>query len=151
MFCLKLFLILCLANAVLSKATFQSISVFCAKESHRLGPMDLKIAIPQQIKPTTVTLQMTKSTDFRQNFLCDFHICWFSEEPACDAQQQPEAIRGGRKLTRPLLQLHPRGIEDGLEIEDFLFDKNLEKNFCKMLAIEIGKSLGEISYCKKTL
>jgi hypothetical protein len=90
-----------------------------------------------------VTLLRTKSIDFRQNYLCDFHL-WFSEEPACDAQQQPEAIRGGRQFARPLLQLHPRGIEDGLEVEGFFFDKNLEKNFCKMLAIETGKSFGKM-------
>jgi hypothetical protein len=91
-----------------------------------------------------VTLQLTKSTDVRQNYLCDLHL-WFSEEPACDAQQQPEAIRGGRQFARPLLQLHPRGIEDGLEIEGFLFDKNFGKiTSCEMLAVETGKSFGEI-------
>ncbi len=26
-------------------------------------------------KPTTMTRQLTKSQDFRQNYLCDFHLC----------------------------------------------------------------------------
>jgi hypothetical protein len=48
MFCTKLLLILTFTNAVLSKMTFRSIFVsydgdLCAKEIHRLGPMDLKI------------------------------------------------------------------------------------------------------------
>jgi hypothetical protein len=42
----------------------------CAKEIQ--GPMDLKI-YPSK-KSATVTRQLTKSIDFRQNYLWDFHL-----------------------------------------------------------------------------
>jgi hypothetical protein len=42
--------------------------VLCAKEIQRLGPMELKIYTPSKI-PATVTQQLTKSVDFRQNYL----------------------------------------------------------------------------------
>jgi hypothetical protein len=29
----------------------------------------------QSMKPMTVTRQLTKSPDFRQNYFCDFHLC----------------------------------------------------------------------------
>ncbi len=41
-------------------------------EIHRLGPMDLKIHTLAK-KTATVTRQLTKSTDFYKNHLCDFH------------------------------------------------------------------------------
>jgi hypothetical protein len=47
------------------------------KKSLWLGPMDLK-TIAYRKKPTTVTQQLTKSRDFRQNYLCDFHFCSLS-------------------------------------------------------------------------
>ncbi len=47
---------------------------FCYdKEIHRLCSMDLKI-YSLEIKNTTVTRQLTKSRDFCQNYLCDFHL-----------------------------------------------------------------------------
>jgi hypothetical protein len=66
-FCLKLLLILNVKNGVLSKTTFGSIfvspdGVLCTKEMHK------------SIKPVTVTRQLTKSIDFHQNYLCDFHL-----------------------------------------------------------------------------
>jgi hypothetical protein len=66
-FCLKLLLILNLTNSVLSKTTFGSIfvspdGVLCTKEIHKSK------------KPATVTRQLTKSLDFHQNCLCDFHL-----------------------------------------------------------------------------
>ena len=47
MFCFKLLLILNFTNAVISKTIFGSIflsqdGILCAKEIHRIGPMDLK-------------------------------------------------------------------------------------------------------------
>jgi hypothetical protein len=32
-------------------------------------------------KPTTVTRQLTKSRDFRQNCLCEFHLWCIGEDP----------------------------------------------------------------------
>ncbi len=43
------------------------------KESHRLGPIDSTNLEPWK-KPATVTRQLTKSQDFRQNYFCDFHL-----------------------------------------------------------------------------
>ncbi len=65
MFCLKLLLILNLTNAVLlKKSIFESYDgVLCAKEIHRLGPMDLKIYNLAK-KPASVTRQLTKSIRF---------------------------------------------------------------------------------------
>jgi hypothetical protein len=80
MLCLKLLLIN-LTNSVLSKTTFGSIfvsldGVLCTKEIHRLGPMDSSV-YPSK-KPATVTRQLTKSIDFRQYYLCDFHLWDFA-------------------------------------------------------------------------
>jgi hypothetical protein len=36
--------------------------------------MGLKSSTQPRKKPTTVTRQLTKSRDFRQNYLCDFHL-----------------------------------------------------------------------------
>jgi hypothetical protein len=44
---------------------------------HRLGPLELKIyirSLESSKKPMTVTPQLTKSRDFRKNYLCDFHL-----------------------------------------------------------------------------
>ncbi len=49
------------------------VGVLCAIEIYRLGPMDLKIYNLEK-KPKTVTRQLTKSQDFRQSYLCDFHL-----------------------------------------------------------------------------
>jgi hypothetical protein len=47
----------------------------CAKEIHRLGPTIFKKSIYPGKKPATATRQLTKkSTYFRQNYLCDFHL-----------------------------------------------------------------------------
>ncbi len=56
-------------NTVLSITTFGSIFVsqdgaLCAKEIHRLGPMDLEICTLAK-KPSTVTGQLIKSINFR--------------------------------------------------------------------------------------
>ncbi len=72
------YIVLNLTNAVLSKTIFGSIlvsydGVLCAKEIHRLGPTDLKIYTLAK-KLATVTRQLTKSIDFRQIYLCDFHL-----------------------------------------------------------------------------
>ncbi len=56
MFCLKLLQILNFTNAVLSKTPSEA---FRLAIGDRLGPM---------------TLQLTKSRDLRQNYLCDFHL-----------------------------------------------------------------------------
>ncbi len=44
---------------------------WCAKEIHWLGPTDLKIYYK---KPATVIQKLTESIDFRQNYICDFHL-----------------------------------------------------------------------------
>ncbi len=78
-FYFKLLLILNLTNAVLSKTTFRSIfvlqdDVLCAKEIHRLGPVDLKIYTLAKNPRLHVTRKLTKSIDFHQDYLCDFHL-----------------------------------------------------------------------------
>jgi hypothetical protein len=53
-------------------------SLFCLKllllrqEIHGLGPMDLQIYGIEK-KTRIVTRQLTKSRDFCQNYICDFH------------------------------------------------------------------------------
>ncbi len=46
--------------------------VLCDKETHS-RPYGFKNLQPRK-KPTTVTRQLTKSRDLRQNYLCDFHL-----------------------------------------------------------------------------
>ncbi len=79
MFCLRLLLILNLTNTVLSKTSFGSIfvsldGVLCAKEIHRLGPMDFKIhTLPKNLR--TVTRQLTIYINFLAKLsLCDYHL-----------------------------------------------------------------------------
>ncbi len=68
-----------MTNAVLSKATFGSIfvsldGVLCAKEIHRLGPMDFKIYI--LAKNPRLWLDSYKIYRFSSKllYLCDFHL-----------------------------------------------------------------------------
>jgi hypothetical protein len=87
-FCSKLLLFLNLTNAVLSKPTFGSIfvsknGVLCAKEIHRLGTLDLKIYYLSKKNHDCVTRQLTKSTDFRQNYLCEIRLCTLRPRMFC--------------------------------------------------------------------
>ncbi len=90
MFCLNSILILNFTNAVLSKTTFSSIfvsqedGVFWHQRNPQARPQGFK-NLQFRKKLTTMTRQMTKSRDFRQNYLCDFHLSLgnsqISEEP----------------------------------------------------------------------
>jgi hypothetical protein len=77
MFCSKLLLFLNFTNSALSKKTLEAYfikdGVLCAKEIHRLGPMDLKIYTLAKTLDCDSTAD-TKSVDFRQNYLCDFYL-----------------------------------------------------------------------------
>ncbi len=66
-------------NAVLSKMTCRNIYVswdgaLCAKEMHRLGPMGLKIYSLERNPWLWLNSWQKKSQDFRQNYLCEFHL-----------------------------------------------------------------------------
>jgi hypothetical protein len=66
-----------------------------------LGPMDLKICTLAK-KPATVTQQLTRSTDFRQNYLCDFHLCCLFPPPPPEATVPGSNHHGQRKYAHHL-------------------------------------------------
>jgi hypothetical protein len=71
----------------------------CAKEIHRLGPIDLKNLYPSK-KPVTVTRQLTSSVDY----LCDFYLCNYltgkpnnGTSPTASANASPVTGRSGKE------------------------------------------------------
>ena len=57
------------------------------KNSIRARPYGFKNLYPSK-KPATVTQQLTKSIDFRQNYVCDCHLwtCCFYRAPGHDGE-----------------------------------------------------------------